>query len=264
MARKKTTRSNATRRAPESSWPDPFPIPVEEQTLRDYFGSENYERFQREGWGSKPFQNLASLTTLFRRRSKCERLLQECSDLDGRSELELKYRDIDSQIEDITLLLEGQLNHEVWDQNRRPETEGDRRLAELRAAFDLTSIEGVQDVRQKLLTIGSPSSREDPAAVRDSGEQRRKLEELFAQRDGDLIKAIYEMLPVNEDGRCVVSAKQITLRLRNRNIEGGLSPSSVTRTINTLKDHLGDEIRTRGGGGGGSWKTIDRLDTGDH
>lgn len=205
MARKKTTRSNATRRAPESSWPDPFPIPVEEQTLRDYFGPENYERFLREGWGSKPFQNLASLTTLFRRRSKCERLLQECSDSDGRSELELEYRDIESQIEKFTLLLEAQLNHEVWDQNRCPETDGARRLAELRAAFDLTSIEGVQDVRQKLITIGSPSSREDPAAIRDSGEQRRKLEELFAQHDGERIKAVYEMLPVDQDGRCVVS-----------------------------------------------------------
>jgi len=56
-----------------------------------------------------------------------------------------------------------------------------------------------------------------------------------------------------------MSSSSISERLDAQRLPRGTSTSSVRRIINQLKDVLGDEIQTQEHGGGGSWKTIDRL-----
>lgn len=262
MAKKKTRRTHTAGQDREPAWPDPFPIPTEKQASLDHFGDETYERFQRDGWGNKPLQNLSELETQLGRRDSVSRVIQNCTDPDRRREHEFQFEELARSIDRLTQLIHDQLNLEVWDRNGQPQSDEERAVAILRASFDLTSQEGVRETMRVLIQLRSRGQHGGVSTVADPEEQRRRLERRFARTGGILIRAIYKALPVSVDGQSLISANQIAERLADQ-LSIGCSASSVTRGITELHTLLGDEIQKRRGGGGGAWKTRDLLDDGD-
>ena len=246
---------------------DHDPMPFEDAILLGHFGERECEQFQEKAWGHKPIQNLNELLRLMDRRTELGRRLELSGDDPGRTRLVMEFGETDAEIAYLRLICEVQLNNVLGNRNRRASSEDEIRLAETRMSFDLFKRAGVQRAIAWLNGSRSVTGRSSghgpqveptPSTLSDADRQAG-FDRLIAGPKGPIFRAIYEALPLSVNGENFKSAASVSSVLDQRGFGQATSTSSVRRMINQLKAVLGDEIQTQQHGGGGSWKTIDRL-----